>query len=84
MKENWNGCKVISLKEAEEQDILCPEMYGRGIKGNSVYGSIISIEIKYGLHVYYGSRNKCENKVLNWFIHWMKINGDGVNVPMEI
>jgi ERCC4-type nuclease len=70
--------------EDEEQNILCPEMYGRGIKGNSVYGSIIAMEIKYGLHVYYGSRERCENKVLNWFIYWMKMNGDGVNVPMEI
>lgn len=70
--------------EAEEQELLHPEMYGRGISGNSVYGSIIAMEIKYGIHVYYGSRERCESKVLNWFIYWMKMNGDGVNVPMEI
>ncbi len=70
--------------EEEEQELLCPEMHGRKIDGNSVSGSIISFEVKYGLHVYYGSRERCENKILNWFIYWMKMNGEGINVPMEI
>lgn len=70
--------------EEEEQDLLCPESYGRGISRNSIYGSIISFEIKYGLNVYYGSRKYCENKVLNWFVYWMKLYGDGVNVGIEI
>lgn len=75
--------KAIVIEE-EEQNLLCPESYGRGINRNSIYGSIISFEIKYGLNVYYGSREYCENKMLNWFIYWMKIYGDGVNVGMEI
>ena len=70
--------------EDEELNLLNPSMYGRQITSNSVYGSIIAFEVKYGLHVYYGSRKRCENKVINWFIYWMKMNGDGVNVPMEI
>lgn len=70
--------------EAEEQNILCPEIYGRQTGSNTVYGSIISFEIKYGLNVYYGSREWCENKILNWFIYWMKMYGDGVNVGQEI
>ena len=70
--------------EENESDILCPEMFGRNLSKNSVYGSIISFEINYGLHVYYGDRKRCENKVLNWFICWMKIYGDGINVPMEL
>ncbi len=70
--------------EDEECNILCPEIYGRKISKNSVYGSITSMEVNYNIHVYYGSREMCENKILNWFIYWMKINGDGINVPMEI
>lgn len=75
--------KALVIEE-EEQDILCPEIYGRDIDRNSVYGSIISFEIKYGLNVYYGSRKWCENKILNWFIYWMKLYGDGVNIGQEI
>ncbi len=75
--------KALVIEE-EEQDILCPEIYGREIDRNSVYGSIISFEIKYGLNVYYGNRKWCENKILNWFIYWVKMYGDGVNVGMEI
>ena len=83
--EILKGYKFKALViEAEEQEILQPEMYGRGISSNSIKGSIISFEVKYGLHVYYGSRERCENKILNWFIYWMKLNGDGINVPMEI
>ncbi len=70
--------------EEEELDLLCPEMYGRYIDCNSIYGSIISFEIKYGLNVYYGNRKRCENKILNWFIYWMKMYGNGVNIGMEI
>lgn len=75
--------KALVIEE-EEQDILCPEMYGRDINRNSIYGSIISFEVKYGLHVYYGSRKYCENKILNWFIYWIKMYGDGVNVGQGI
>jgi len=54
--------------EAEEQDVLCPEQSFRKIHRNTVYSTIVSLEVKHNVHVYYGSRKMCENKVLNWLV----------------
>ncbi len=75
--------KALVIEESE-QDILCPEIFNSGISKNSIYGSIVSFEIKYGINVYYGNRKWCENKILNWFICWTGIYGDGINIGMEI
>lgn len=54
------------LIECEECQLMTPELSYSNIKINSIYGSIISFEIRYGLHVYYGSRADCEQKLINW------------------
>ena len=56
--------------EEKEDDVLCPEMFGSGIHRNSIYASIISFEVRYGVHMYYGDHNECENKILNWLIYF--------------
>ncbi len=65
--------------EANEEDVLCPELSGRNISSNSVMGSITSFEVKYGLNVYFGDRAMCENKILNWFTYWFKSYGGNSN-----
>jgi len=58
--------------EAYEDEVLSPELSYSKIHRNSVYSTIIALEIKYGLHIYMGSRKSCENKMLNWLIYFYR------------
>ncbi len=59
--------------EAHENEVLTPELSYSNIHKNSVYSTIIALEIKYGLHIYMGSRKDCENKMLNWLIYFYRM-----------
>lgn len=58
--------------ECDELDVLSPESSFSGISKNSVYATIISLEIKRGLHVYYGNRRSCALKIANWLLVFYK------------
>lgn len=60
------------LIECEEAILMTPEMSYSGIKPSSVYASVTAFEVKYGLHVYYGSRVDCEQKLVNWLAFYYK------------
>jgi len=59
--------------EAYEDEVLSPELSYSNIHRNSVYSTIIALEIKYGLHIYMGSRKDCQNKMLNWLIYFYRM-----------
>lgn len=59
--------------EAEEEMVMTPEISYSRLNPNSIYGTIISFELKYNIHVYYGSRKACQVKLINWFIKFWKI-----------
>lgn len=54
------------LIDCEEAELLTPELSYSDVNANSVYGTLISLEVKFGLHVYYGTKRDCEQKLLNW------------------
>jgi|SaaInlLV_10m_DNA_2_1039722.scaffolds.fasta_scaffold00136_58 DNA excision repair protein ERCC-4 len=58
--------------ECEEIELLSPETSFSEIHKNSVYSTIISFEIKRGLHVYYGNRRSCAIKIANWLLVFYK------------
>ncbi len=66
----WSGLVI----EANESEVLCPELSGNQTHPHSVYGTLVSIEIKYGLHIYYGDRASCELKVLSWLCYFYKMH----------
>ncbi len=59
--------------EAYEDEILSPELSYSSIHSNSVYSTIIALEVKYNLHVYYGNRRDCENKLINWLVYFYRM-----------
>ncbi len=61
------------LIEAYEHEVLTPELSYSHIHKNSVYSTITTLEIKYGLHVYMASRQDCQNKMLNWLIYFYRM-----------
>ncbi len=61
------------LIDCEESELMTPELSYSQIKPNSVYGSLIAFEIRYGLHVYFGSRKDCEQKLLNWLGYFYRM-----------
>ncbi len=65
--------------EGSESEVLCPELGGSEIYPNSVYGTLVSIELRYNTHIYYGSRQACELKVLSWLSYYYKIKTEGVD-----
>lgn len=54
--------------ECKEEELMSPYLSYTDVHPNSIYATLIAFEIKYGLHVYFGSRKDCENKVINWLI----------------
>lgn len=54
--------------ECSEEELMSPYLSYTDVHPNSIYATLIAFEIKYGLHVYFGSRKDCENKVINWLI----------------
>ncbi len=61
------------LIEAYEDEVLEPELSYSSIHSNSVYSTITSLEVKYNLHVYMGSRKDCENKLINWLVYFYRM-----------
>lgn len=59
--------------ECSEEELLTPELSYSNIHPNSVYGSIISFEIKHGVHIYYGDRKACQIKIINLFVKFWKL-----------
>jgi ERCC4-type nuclease len=62
--------------EACEEELMCPELSMSEVHPNSVYGTILSIEVRYGVHVYMGNRQSCELKVLSWLSYYYKLKGN--------
>lgn len=65
--------------EGSESEVMCPELSGSNMYPNSVYGTILSIELRYNVHVYYGDRQACELKVLSWLSYYYKMKVGGVD-----
>jgi ERCC4-type nuclease len=61
------GFKAFVI-ECEESVLMTPELTFSGVHPNSVYGTITSIEVKHGYHIYYGDRKACALKIANWLI----------------
>jgi ERCC4-type nuclease len=61
------GFKAFVI-ECEESVLMTPELTFSGVNPNSAYGTITSLEVKHGFHVYYGNRSSCALKIANWLI----------------
>jgi ERCC4-type nuclease len=70
--------KLVRLKEYEfkalvieydECELFMPHLF-TDISPEVIRQSIVSFEIKYGLHVFYGDKNALERKVLDWMIYY--------------
>jgi ERCC4-type nuclease len=57
--------------EFEEDELYMPHFF-TDISPEVIRQSLISFEIKYGLHVFYGDRKALERKVLDWMIYYWK------------
>lgn len=57
--------------EFEEDELYMPHFFTE-ISPEVIRQSIISFEVKYGLHVFYGDRQALERKVLDWMIYYWK------------
>ena len=80
-RERFNRmlCRMKGLEfkgiviECSEEELMTPEISYSNVNPNSVYGSIISFEIKHGVHIYYGDRKACQIKIINLFVRFWKI-----------
>lgn len=61
------------LIECTEEELLCPEITYSNISANSIYGTIVSFQVKYGIHVYCGNRDQCRQRLINWAVKFYKI-----------
>lgn len=59
--------------EAEEEMVLTPEISYSRLNANSIYGTIVSFEIRYNIHCYYGDRKAAQIKIINWFVKFWKL-----------
>uniref|UniRef100_A0A6H1ZH71 ERCC4 domain-containing protein n=1 Tax=viral metagenome TaxID=1070528 RepID=A0A6H1ZH71_9ZZZZ len=57
--------------EYSEDELYMPHFF-TDISPEVIRQSLISFEIKYGLHVFYGDRKALERKVLDWMIYYWK------------
>ena len=55
--------------EYEEGELYEPQMF-TDISPEVIRQSLVSFEIKYGIHVFYGNRQALERKVLDWMIYY--------------
>ena len=60
---------IIELRESEiyqfqEHTKVHPEV---------IRGAILSFEIRYGVHVYYGNREQCARKLLDWAVKFWNV-----------
>lgn len=58
--------------EGSEEELYTPQLSWSNVHPNSVYGSVVSLNVKDGMHVYVGSRESCRIKVLNWLVKFYK------------
>lgn len=62
------------LLEVSEAEAYCPQMYSN-VSIEVIRQSIVSFEVRFGVHVYYGDRDCCRRKCLDWLIcyyNWKK------------
>lgn len=57
--------------EFEESELYMPHFF-TDISPEVIRQSLVSFEIKYGVHVFYGGRKELERKVLDWMIYYWK------------
>jgi len=71
MIERMEGVEFKGLIiECSEANLLTPELTYSNIHPNSIYSTIIAFEIKHRFHVYYGAREDCRIKVINWLVKY--------------
>jgi len=58
--------------ECSEEELLCPETSYSNINANSIYGTIVSFQVKYGIHIYCGNRNQCRQRLTHWLLKFYK------------
>ena len=64
----WKGLVI----EDTEDETLTPQSYS-GMNVNSVYGSLVSMQVHYGLHIYYAkNKHNAEAWTLNCLVQWYK------------
>ena len=59
--------------ECTEEELLCPEITYSDVKANSIYGTIVSFQVKHGVHVYCGNRNQCRLRLIHWLSKFYKM-----------
>lgn len=63
--------------EFSEYELLYQPQFYTNISVEVIRQSLVSFEIKYGLHVYYGDRKDIERKVLDWMIYYYNLQRGG-------
>lgn len=58
--------------EFQEEELYMPHLF-TDISPEVIRQSLVSFEIKYGLHIFYGDKRAIERKVLDWMIYYWKI-----------
>jgi ERCC4-type nuclease len=58
--------------EVYESELWLPKFYSN-ISPEVIRQSLVSFEVKFGLHVYYGTRADLERKVLDWLIYFYNL-----------
>lgn len=58
--------------EAMESDVMKPQFF-TGVSPETVRQSIISFQVKWGVHVYYGSREQCARWVLDTAVRFYRL-----------
>ncbi len=60
--------------EGSEEEVLTPQLSYSNIHPNSVYGSLVSFEIKHNIHVYCASRKAIQIRIINWAVKYWQEN----------
>jgi ERCC4-type nuclease len=62
--------------EYHEDELFMPQLF-TNISPEVVRQSLVSFEVKYGLHVYYGTKSDIERKVLDWMVYYFNYKRGG-------
>jgi len=68
--------KALVIEFSEYELLYSPKFY-TNISLEVIRQSLVSFEVKYGLHVYYGERKDLERKVLDWMIYYFNLKRGG-------
>jgi ERCC4-type nuclease len=60
---------VLAIEISEYELLFLPKLHSE-ISPETIRQSLISFEVKYGIHVYYGTHTDLERKVLDWMIYY--------------